>query len=200
MSNQLHSQILNEPGATVLVAAEPTPPVELEPTGEGAFRTLVRQVIAWLSAVTGLSAAELTRFLKFATVGAIGMVVDLTVLNVMYRLVLPALAPGLSDETRLIMANSISFTVAVVSNFTWNRLWTFPESRQRPLGTQLVQFTIVNVIGLAINNVILWLVFQVTQQVLPDPLDYNVAKIVAIGVVLFWNYGANRLWTYRGIK
>lgn len=200
MSKSPHSQILNEPGVTVLVAAEPASSVELEPAGEGAFRTLARQVIAWLSAVTGLSTAELTRFLKFATVGAIGMVVDLTVLNVLYRLVLPALVPGLSDGVRLIVANSISFTVAVLSNFTWNRLWTFPESRQRPLGAQLVQFAIVNVIGLAINNLVLWLVFQVTQQILPDPFNYNVAKILAIGVVLFWNYGANRLWTYRGIK
>jgi putative flippase GtrA len=166
----------------------------------GLQRSPVKRALSWVSAITGLSTAELTRFLKFATVGAIGMVVDLTVLNVLYRLVLPVLIPGLSDGVRLIVANSISFTVAVLSNFTWNRLWTFPESRQRPLGRQLTQFAIVNIIGLGINNLVLWLVFQVTQQILPDPFDYNVAKITAIGVVLFWNYGANRLWTYRGIE
>ncbi len=36
-----------------------------------------------LSEITGLSPKELTRFLKFAIVGAIGMVVDLTVLNLL---------------------------------------------------------------------------------------------------------------------
>jgi putative flippase GtrA len=30
-------------------------------------------------------------------------------------------------------------------------------------------------------------------------LSYNVAKLFAIGVVLFWNFTANRLWTYRGL-
>ena len=133
---------------------------------------------------------EFVRFLKFATVGAIGMVVDLTVLNVMHKVF------GLP----LLVANTISFTTAVISNFTWNRLWTFPESRERPVGSQLGKFTLVNMIGLAINNLVLWLAFQMTQQIVPDPWDYNLAKVLAIGVVLFWNYFVNRAWTYKGIK
>jgi len=133
---------------------------------------------------------EFVRFLKFATVGMIGMVVDLTVLNVMHKVF------GLP----LLVANTISFTTAVISNFTWNRVWTFPESRVRPIGPQLGKFTLVNVIGLAINNLVLWLAFQVTQQIVPDPWDYNLAKVLAIGVVLFWNYFVNRAWTYKGIE
>jgi putative flippase GtrA len=133
---------------------------------------------------------EVVRFLKFATVGAIGMVVDLSVLNIMHKVF------GLP----LLVANTISFTTAVCSNFTWNRLWTFPESRQRPLVPQLAQFALVNVIGLAINNLVLWAVFTLINGFVPDPLDYNLAKIVAIGVVLFWNYAINRIWTYRGIE
>jgi putative flippase GtrA len=133
---------------------------------------------------------ELQRFAKFATVGAIGMLVDLAVLNALHKLF------GLA----VLWANTVSFSTAVVSNFTWNRLWTFPESRARPLLPQLVQFAIVNVVGLAINNLVLWLALQVLQQFVPDPFDYNLAKITAIGVVLFWNFGINRIWTYRGIE
>ncbi len=133
---------------------------------------------------------EVERFLKFATVGALGMVVDLTVLNVLHK------AFGL----HLLVANSISFTTAVISNFTWNRLWTFPESRQRPVVTQLGKFAIVNIIGLGINNAILWSVFHLVTDFIPDPLDYNLAKITAIGVVLFWNFFVNRAWTYKGIQ
>ncbi|MCS6843155.1 MAG: GtrA family protein [Caldilineales bacterium] len=151
---------------------------------------LAGRLVAWLSDLTGLSARELTRFFKFATVGAIGMVVDLTLLNVLHKVV------GLP----LLVANAFSFTAAVLSNFTWNRLWTFPESRTRPVHRQLVQFAVVNTIGLGINELVLWTVYQFTQQVLPDPFDYNAAKMFAIGVVLFWNYGINRLWTYRGIR
>ncbi len=132
---------------------------------------------------------EIVRFLKFASVGTVGMVVDFTVLNICH------LVLGLP----LLVSNSISFTTAVVSNFTWNRMWTFPESRQRPLATQLGQFALVNVIGLMINNAVLWIIVHAIDDIVPYPYDYNLAKAVAIGVVLFWNYGANRAWTYRGI-
>jgi putative flippase GtrA len=152
--------------------------------------TLWNRFLHRIAIVTRMQPKELERFLKFATVGAFGMVVDLTILNVLVKVA------GLP----LLVANSISFSTAVISNFTWNRLWTFPESRSRPLVPQLAQFAIVNIIGLAINNLVLWLVYQLTQQFLPDPLDYNLAKIAAIGVVLFWNYGVNRIWTYRGIE
>ncbi len=130
---------------------------------------------------------EFIRFIKFAIVGAFGMVVDLSILNILHGLV------GL----HLLVANTISFSTAVVSNFTWNRLWTFPETRDRPVHIQLTQFAIVSVVGLVINNFILWQVYQVLRPYLASPWNYNAAKIFAIGVVLFWNFGANRLWTFR---
>ena len=143
---------------------------------------------------------EFVRFLKFAIVGVIGMVVDLTILNLIYRLVLPPLLPAMEAARRLIVANSFSFTTAVISNFTWNRLWTFPESRQRPLIPQMGQYALVNVVGLGINNVVLYAVFHLITGLIHDPFDYNLAKITAFGVVLFWNYFVNRAWTYRGIE
>jgi len=132
---------------------------------------------------------ELVRFFRFATVGAIGMVVDLSILNALVKLA----------GWPLVYANSVSFSVAVLNNFTWNRLWTFPESRVRPIRSQLPQFALVNVLGLLINNVVLLTVYYLIRDWIPDPWNYNLAKIFAIGVVLFWNFGANRLWTYRGL-
>jgi putative flippase GtrA len=149
---------------------------------------------------------ELKRFLKFATVGVIGSVVDFTVLNVCMR-TFEAVGLGVGwnvpmdpHQIQLALANTISFSTAVLSNFTWNRLWTFPESRDRPLGSQLAKFAIVNVLGLVINTVILLVMDQyVFSHFVNEQLSYNLAKAFAIGVVLFWNFGINRIWTYRGI-
>jgi putative flippase GtrA len=149
---------------------------------------------------------RLERFIKFAIVGIIGAVVDFIVLNIM-KTVFEAIGLGVGwnvslepHQIQLIVANAISFSAAVLSNFTWNRLWTFPESRERPVATQLVQFTIVNVLGLVINTVILVVLDQyVFQHFVHARLSYNLAKAIAIGVVLFWNFGVNSLWTYRGI-
>lgn len=132
---------------------------------------------------------EVTRFVKFGLVGTSGAVVDFTVLNLAYRI------GGLP----LVAANSLSFTLAVLSNFTWNRLWTFPESRARPIRSQLPRFALVNVVGLVINNLILVGLHALLSPVVGDPWDYNLAKAVAIVIVLSWNFGANRLWTYRGL-
>lgn len=133
---------------------------------------------------------EVVRFMKFALVGAFGAVVDFSVLNLL------VLGFGWAKE----YANLVSVSCAIVSNFTWNRLWTFPESRDRSLYTQFGQFALVNLVGLAINQ----LVFVLSDSlfyyaVAPHPLDYNLAKATAIVVVLFWNFFVNRRWTYRGI-
>lgn len=150
---------------------------------------------------------ELERFIKFALVGIVGMGVDFAVLNVM-KLVFEGMGlgegwnvPPSPHELQLVAANTISFSAAVLSNFTWNRLWTFPESRERPLGSQLAQYTIVNVAGWAINTGLLVVMDRyVFQQLVSERLSYNLAKAIAIGVVLFWNFGINRIWTYKGIE
>ncbi len=149
---------------------------------------------------------ELERFLKFALVGAIGAVVDFAVLNVMKHL-FESVGLGVGwglplppHQIQLAAANTLSFSAAVLSNFTWNRLWTFPESRQRPIGSQLAQFAVVNLVGWGINTVLLLVMDRyVFQHFVSVRLSYNLAKAFAIGVVLFWNFGVNRIWTYRGI-
>lgn len=137
---------------------------------------------------------EVKRFIKFAIVGGIGALLDFTVLN--------GLIFGLGFPK--FFANIISTSCAIMSNFTWNRLWTFPESREHALHSQLGKFVIVNVIGLAINVA----VFTFTDNVIFLPIlgeanefwAVNLAKACAIGVVLFWNFGINRIWTYRHVE
>lgn len=133
---------------------------------------------------------EARRFIKFAIVGAFGAVVDFGVLNLL------VLAAGMPK----VWANTCSFTAAVLSNFTWNRLWTFPESRERALGRQLVQFAVVNVVGLGINQLVFLNLDHYVFSPMLGQLGYNVAKAIAILIVLFWNFGINRIWTYRGIR
>lgn len=132
---------------------------------------------------------EMWRFVKFAVVGASGTVVDFSVLNLAH----------LVFGAGLFLSNTISFTVAVMNNFIWNRLWTFPESRQRPFGKQLLQFGAVNVVGLIINQAVFLSLNHYVFEPWLGQLGYNLAKACAIIVVLFWNFGINRIWTYKGI-
>ena len=78
-------------------------------------------------------------------VGAFGALVDFGIANLLAHFF----------NMVLVYAGSISFTCAVVSNFIWNRYWTYPDSRSRPLSRQLAMFFAVNVAGIAIRIPIL---------------------------------------------
>lgn len=131
---------------------------------------------------------EMGRFLRFSVVGTVGAVVDFGILNLLILLC------GLAK----VWANTCSFSAAVCSNFLWNRLWTYPETRGDPILRQLTQFALVNVIGLGINQGIF---LSLDRWAFGGwgPLGYNLAKVIATGIVLFWNFGVNRFWTYRHV-
>ncbi len=146
------------------------------------------------------NARERTRFLRFAVVGAIGAVVDFGVMNLMVGLL----------NTPLVVAGTISFIAAVISNFLWNRYWTYPDSRSRPVARQLVMFAIVSVTGLGIRVPLLALLeplflrlFESLPFTIPffsaDFLADNFTLAVAVIVVMFWNFFANRYWTYNDV-
>ncbi|MEJ5223021.1 MAG: GtrA family protein [Anaerolineales bacterium] len=143
---------------------------------------------------------ERTRFLRFAAVGAIGTLVDFGAMNLLVAL----------GRLSLVFAGTISFIMAVGNNFTWNRFWTYPESRSKPLLGQLAQFGLVNAMGLLIRVPILKLgepALDDFLQLLPvnygpfshQFISHNITLAVAIGIVMMWNFFVNRYWTYNDI-
>jgi putative flippase GtrA len=157
-----------------------------------------------MTTFTGIltNSRERTRFLRFATVGIMGAVVDFGVFNLLATVFdMPA-----------VWASVISFIAAIISNFTWNRFWTYPDSRSKPIVQQLVQFTIVSVVGLAIRTPIVALL-EVPLETLFSSLPFlpigfidgeflgeNLALAIAVVIVMFWNFFINRYWTYSDVK
>ncbi len=142
---------------------------------------------------------ERTRFLKFLVVGVIGAVVDFGIMNLFSKLF------GLS----LTIAGTISFICAILSNFFWNRYWTYPDSRSRPVARQLIMFAVVNVAGLAIRLPILHFLelpirnifvhLDLSIPLTPVFLGKNFTLAIAVGIVLLWNFFVNRYWTYNDV-
>lgn len=142
---------------------------------------------------------EVVRFSRFAVVGAIGALVDFGVLNLLVHLI----------NLDFIIASIISFICAVMSNFIWNRLWTYPESRSKSVRTQLIQFATISTIGLLIRTPLLvwmesWLIRFFTHTISMPILTpvfwaHNTALAIAIVVIMLWNFFANRFWTYNDV-
>jgi putative flippase GtrA len=97
-----------------------------------------------------------------------------------------------------LIAISLSFIVGTINNFSFNRTWTFKGGHKPALQRQLIQFTAVSVIGLLLNSILILALEASLGNWLNQPeLGYLPAKVIATGLVLFWNYFANKLWTFR---
>jgi dolichol-phosphate mannosyltransferase len=135
-----------------------------------------------------LSALSTTRFLRFAIVGASGVLVDMAVLFVLGD---PrALGFGLT-RSKVAAAE-----LAIINNFLWNDAWTFRDlvgagRRARHKLRRLLKFNAICGIGLALNVLLLNVQYNVLH------INRYVANLIAIGVVTVWNYWLNVKLNWR---
>ena len=116
---------------------------------------------------------------QFCVVGAVGYVINLAVYEALRH-------AGL----HYLVAATCSFLVAVTSNYTWNRLWTFREHRGH-VGVQGMRFFLVSLAALGANLLVLYLL------VAHGGLDKLLAQAVAIVLVTPLNFIGNKLWSFR---
>ncbi len=134
------------------------------------------------------SLGPLGSFLRFSTVGLSGTFVDMILLYLLH------------DPSNLgwgLMASKlISSEVAILNNFLWNDLWTFrsvTKLQPGPLNRlkRLVKFNIICLIGLLLNSLVLILLSERLG------IHYLLANLIAIGIVVFWNFYLNFKLSWR---
>lgn len=125
------------------------------------------------------TAAILFKFLKFGLVGFFGLLLDFGVTYL------------IKEKLNLnkYVANSLGFTVACASNYSLNRAWTF-HSADPAIVWQLSKFLLVSVVGLLLNNLILYFL---TDRV---NINFYYSKFLAIVLVFCWNFSVNYLYTF----
>ena len=152
------------------------------------------------------------QFVKFGIVGISSSVINFGLSNLFhYKLGWP-----------LVPALTLAFFLSVLNGFFWNRRWTFKEARGKPAHTQSLQFLAVNIVGWLLNTSIVVLIVAHFKShgngLFGDPaqfreivlamltntgkheygwLLFNGALLAATGVVVFWNFFANRFWTFK---
>jgi dolichol-phosphate mannosyltransferase len=132
---------------------------------------------------------DLKIFAKFSMVGVTGAIIDLGILNVLHFFVWQK-----SWDVMLYPAVAISFTAAVVNNYTWNILWTYRhQDHSDQHHVTLSKFFVVSLVGLLIN---LSIVYVATEWL---NFYWLIGKLIAMGVVLFWNFFVNRFWTFKDL-
>jgi dolichol-phosphate mannosyltransferase len=118
-----------------------------------------------------------SQFLRFCVVGASGYAVNLAVYAAL-------LAAGL----HYLAAAAISFLVAALSNYVWNRTWTFRASTA-PIVGQGARALTVSALSLGANQ--LFLVVLVAAGA-----GHLAAQAVAIVLATPFSFAANKLWAF----
>ena len=120
------------------------------------------------------------KFIKFAIVGTSGLVIDFGTTYIFKEKL----------HIYRYLASSIGFTLAASSNYIFNRLWTF-HSTNPQVFFEYSTFIIISVIGLGINNTILWLFSDKWKQ------NFYLSKLLATVITIIWNFLANFYITFH---
>jgi putative flippase GtrA len=127
------------------------------------------------------------QFLRFGLVGLVNTVIDFGVLNgLMLLLDRPA---GIA----LLGCNAVAFLCANLNSYFGNRHWTFAGHRSASVA-EFGVFLLIALVGLLINSSVLW---WLTGGAPDTYLQLNIAKAVATGVSMGWNFLGYRLLLTR---
>lgn len=115
---------------------------------------------------------------RFIIVGALGTALDFLVLNLAHAVFGVPLRPALA----------LGFTAGAINNYLINSFWSFG---QKTSWKKFLTFFLIAFGGLLLNNLI------VSTLVTNLNWHYNLAKLLAVGVIFCWNYLLNRKLTFN---
>ena len=119
--------------------------------------------------------------IKFAIVGGIGTLVNLSILYIFTEIV------GLL----YLISAVISFITALVNNYILNKIWTFQEDVKEKIIGKSIRYAIICSIALFANLLVLFVLVEFFY------IYYLIAEIGAIVFVFGINFIGNRFWTFR---
>lgn len=120
-----------------------------------------------------------SQLIKFGLVGGIAFLIDY---GIMVFLTEVFKIPSL-------ISAAISFTVSVIFNYIASVKWVFDVDKEKnSKAKELIVFIILSVIGLGINELIMWIMDK------EFGIYYMISKIVATIVVMCYNFITRKLF------
>ena len=132
------------------------------------------------------------QFAKYGLIGVLNTLLDFAVLNLL------SYTFHVYSGTSLILINVFSFLAANINSYFWNKYWTF-QSQNKKVAGELLKFFTVSIIGFLLNSAILWSFTTVMEPALglSPQIWENVAKLIATGVYIVWNFIGYKLIVFK---
>lgn len=119
-------------------------------------------------------------FFKYCVVGTSGTFVDFASLYIMVEYF----------GVNVYVGATLAFLLAVVNNFTFNKIWTF-KNKAKTYRKLFIKFLIVSCVGLLITLSFMFFFVNLLG------IWYMLAKILTAPFVLTWNFLGNKYWTFK---
>lgn len=126
------------------------------------------------------------QFIKFAAAGGFCALVEMVILISLKNIY------QTEEVNSLLIFNGIAYGIAVVINYLISKAWVF-ESGKYSRGVEFMVFCAVALVGFGVNQ----LVFYASLITLSTEW-YKVAKIIAIAMVVIWNFFAKKYLVFKG--
>lgn len=114
----------------------------------------------------------IAQMMKFGVVGIIAFVIDYGLMVLLTELV----------GFNYLVSATISFTVSVIFNYIASMRYVFAHKEGMSRKREFAIFVVLSVIGLIINNVLMWLGTSIMG------ISYLITKIFATACVTVWNF------------
>ena len=132
-----------------------------------------------LSLYTKLSELGIAKFVKYALVGVLGLVVDMGVFYLMNK----------RFGVNYVVSNITSSTLAVIHNFILNSYFTFKVTDKKL--KRFASFYFIALLGMGISTALLALFIDGLK------MDSMVSKFISVFVVAICQYFLNKKLTFR---
>ncbi len=121
---------------------------------------------------------------RFVLVGALNTFVDLGVLNVFIWI------SGIATGPLYPVFKGISFVIATVNSYFWNKYWTFEKGKEPPKAEEFSKFLITVIIGFFINVGVASIVVNVIgpQFGITEKVWASVGAFTATLIAWVWNF------------
>ena len=113
---------------------------------------------------------------RYVVVGGVSFVVDYGLLYLLTE----------RAGIHYLLSATCSFLAGLTVNYLISIRWVFGRSRSGSRLTEFLLFGVIGVVGLLLNNLLLWLLTDGLQ------LHYMVSKLVTALLVLCWNFGGRK--------
>ena len=122
------------------------------------------------------------QLMKFGVVGFIAFLIDYGLLAFCTEIL----------HINYLVSATIGFTVSVVFNYLASMRYVFTHKEEMSRRREFIIFVVLSIVGLVINNVILWAGVELIH------VHYLIVKIFATAVGMVWNFVTRKIFLDAG--